>query len=74
LLTEIRAQKLDLGIRKGDNLSSVAHNLQHSGRLEDLHPFSETNAYKEVRWEQRQDKLYPLPVLPDTDGFISREE
>ncbi len=36
LPAEARAQKLDLGIRKRDTLSAVAHDLQHTGRLENL--------------------------------------
>ena len=26
--------------------------------------------YKQIAWEERQDDLHPLPVLPDPDGLV----
>src|ERR1035437_9245906 len=74
LPAEVGAQKLDLGIRKRDTLSAVAHNLQHTRRLENLRPLPGIDMHKQVGRKQRQDELHPLPVLPDPDGFIGREK
>jgi hypothetical protein len=73
LPAEARAQKLDFGIRNISTLS-VAHNLQHSRRLENPRPLPEIDMYKQISWKQRQDELHPLPVLPDPDSFIDREK
>jgi len=74
LSAEARAQKFDLGMRKRNMLPAVAHDMQHSRRLENLRPLSGVDVYKQVAWEERQDELLPLPVLPDPDGFIGRKK
>src|ERR1035437_8772785 len=73
LPAEARAQKFDLGIR---NISTpaVAHNLQHSRRLENPRPLRGIDMHEQVGWKQRKGELHPLPVLPDPDGFIDREK
>ena len=74
LIAQTGAQKFNVGIEKGNMLSAVANNMKHSGRLEHPGPFSQVDMNEEVAWEERQDHLHSLPVLPNPDGLISGEK